>query len=127
MDNANPRVAGSTSNLDVFENTTARKLEIERKRKMIESIRKPIHLDDDMNAKKARVWEFCASSNLSLKNSTASFARIEAILPSDSLIVAKMGERARPSSRFSSRVLVTKMRRTERKYHCVQVTFDTRR
>ena len=31
--------------------------------------------------------------------------------------MAKIGDRAKPSSRFSSRELVTKMRRTETKYH----------
>ena len=33
------------------------------------------------------------------------------------LIIAKMGERARPSKRFSSRVLVTNVLRTVKKYH----------
>lgn len=48
---------------------------------------------------------------------TASFALMVDMPLSDSLNMAKIGDRASPSNRFSSRDVVTNILRTRKKYH----------
>mmetsp|Transcript_10452 Transcript_10452/g.29851 ORF Transcript_10452/g.29851 Transcript_10452/m.29851 type:complete len:285 (-) Transcript_10452:2602-3456(-) len=112
-----PKMAGSMSNHPLSEKRTARKLTKPISKNMMESMRKPTHRDAAMKEKKARVWLSCVLWNFLVKYWMESLARIVATPLRDSESMAKIGDRARPSNRFSSRVLVTKMLRTRRKYH----------
>ena len=59
-----------------------------------------------------RVWPLCAFSNFSLKYCIDPFALIVTTPPRASLSIANIGEHAKPSSHFSSPVLVTNVRQS---------------
>mmetsp|Transcript_26601 Transcript_26601/g.73183 ORF Transcript_26601/g.73183 Transcript_26601/m.73183 type:complete len:128 (-) Transcript_26601:3632-4015(-) len=115
MDIDNPTIAGSTVNHPCRWKKTDKKHTKLISNNAKESIRNPTHLDDAMKEKNARVCESCIASNFLVKYVVALFDRMVAMPLRDSFIIAKMGDRATPSRRFSSRELVTKTPRTTTK------------